>query len=570
MRYAPPIPALQPYEELFKLNAEYPPKGKFYTMPTHVPEYTLGWSAIAWMADNLTQPNGKLAGQPFKPTASQVWFALHFYSLDPENLRFHYAGACLRRSKGYGKSPWAAALSLLELLGPVVPLRIDDRVPGKVVGVPRSMPVISVLATAQSQTENTLRMVRGFSNKNTALAKKYGLEAGKTYVETQNGGKLKSLASSVGSAEGEETSFAVLDETEHWLPAQNGPELAATVRRNLSKTGARYVETSNAWQPGQGSVAEDSYNDWVDAMTEHGRSNILYDAISAPPNSYMVDELPDDAPEGSMGVTDVLKFLYADSPWVSIESIKQDISRTSTAAHEASRFYFNHPMVADDAWISRDEWMPRANKARVIQSDEPIVMFFDGSKSNDHTALVGMTLDETPHIFKLGHWRPDPATNVIDVGKVDYGILKALENYNVVGFWGDVREWESFVYSSWPEKAMAGIRKELWANPSGRVPAPVAWDMRTHTNEFAAAVEALKTAVLEGNMTHDGDAALMDHVTNAKAYEIRGRVSIRKESPKSSRKIDLAVCAAGCMALYIRATAPRETKVDNTPFRVFL
>lgn len=565
----PPIQEYAPYREWFEENAKRPAKAKFFTMPTEYPEYTLGWQVAAWMMDNLVQPNGPREGQPFQPSHAQLWFLLHFYAIDPADMSFNYRGAAMRKSKGTGKSPWAAALALAELLGPVRPHKLEPAVPGGVIGKPLRAPVVSVLATARSQTENTLRMIRLFAGKNSRLAEKYGLEVGKTYIETPAGGKLNSVASSVGSAEGEETSFAVLDETEHWLPNVKGPELAATVKRNLNKTASRYIETCNAWSPGEGSVAEATYNDWLEADMLEKRKGILYDSISTPPGTVMHD----DPQPGQVGLTDALKFVYSGSPWVgknALAAIIDDIHKPSTKVSEASRFYLNHPMASEDQWITPEEWHGCAEPARFVTPEEPVVLFFDGSKSNDHTGLVGMTLDN-PHIFKVGHWKPSEVDGVIDVHAVDSAILRAKERYNVVGFWADVREWESYVHQAWPEIYIDSLRKELWANPSGRVPAPVAWDMRTHTNEFAAAVEAMKTAVLDKAITHDGDAALLDHVTNAKAYEVRGRVSIRKESPKSSRKIDLAVCAAGAYALYLRATAPRDgDKVDETPFAFYV
>jgi hypothetical protein len=48
----------------------------------------------------------------------------------------------------------------------------------------------------------------------------------------------------------------VQDETHCWLEANGGWRLAETQRRNLSGTGGRAIETTNAWDPSEQSVAQ--------------------------------------------------------------------------------------------------------------------------------------------------------------------------------------------------------------------------------------------------------------------------------------------------------------------------
>src|SRR5690606_11088432 len=121
-----------------------------------------------------------------------------------------------------------------------------------------------VAATSEKQTANTMRMVRAMANKRTPLARKYRLDVGKTYVETPDGGRLEQITSSATAAEGAEVTFAVADETEHWTPSNGGRDLAETLDQNLGKTGSRLMETCNAWLPGVESVAEKTFDGWVD------------------------------------------------------------------------------------------------------------------------------------------------------------------------------------------------------------------------------------------------------------------------------------------------------------------
>ena len=86
--------------------------------------------------------------------------------------------------------------------------------------------------------------------------------------------------------------YCVLDESEHMRPANGGIDLARTISRNLAKTGSRGLETCNAWEPGAGSVAEETFDAWV--AQEEGRTRggarILYDARVAPPDTDLMDD----------------------------------------------------------------------------------------------------------------------------------------------------------------------------------------------------------------------------------------------------------------------------------------
>ena len=90
--------------------------------------------------------------------------------------------------------------------------------------------------------------------KNSKVVRDYKLDPGKTVIYTPDGGQLEIITSSAASAEGALITFCVEDETEHWKPSNGGIELAEVIDRNLAKTSNRPVETSNAWEPGAGSV----------------------------------------------------------------------------------------------------------------------------------------------------------------------------------------------------------------------------------------------------------------------------------------------------------------------------
>lgn len=450
-------------------------------------------------------------------------------------------------------SPFAAALCLFELLGPCRFDGFDRHEPFGVRAKPMSMPLVQIVATSESQTANTIRMVRAFCQKKGPLARKYDLEVAKTFIETPGGGKLQQMTSSAHSMEGGEVSFVVGDELEHWLPAQGGPAMLETIQQNAAKMGGRFMGTCNAWVPGEQSSAEAIFEAWCDQEDglTRGKTKVLYDARIAPPNTVLTDE-PE---EGQVGLTEALEYVYEDCPWVNLESIKEQIWSPEYPESRSIRFFLNRPNAAEASWITLEEWTQLRKPDRKVEPGERIVMFFDGSKSNDHTALVGCCMEDG-HIFKIGHWKPEKPLGVVNVAAVDAGVRKAFDTYNVVAFWADVREWESFTRTAWPEDF--GDRLIVPAVRGGMSASPIAWDMRSHAYQFAEAAETAFTEIQQQTFTHDGDSALGEHVSNCRVNEFKGRWSVKKESPKSSKKIDLAVCMIGARMLYRHVKNSKE------------
>jgi hypothetical protein len=534
------------------------------TLPEGKPDLTLGWGVIAHASRLLVQPNGPRAGKLWAPTTGQARFLLWWYAVDADG-RWLFNHGVRRLAKGSGKSPFAAVMALMELVGPVRLADFDPKVDGGCVGKPVDMPLVQIAATAESQTANTMRMVRAMAQKRSRVVVEYGIDVGKTIFYTPTGGQLEVITSSASAAEGAEVTFAVEDETEHWTPTTGGQDLAQTLDRNLAKSGSRGVETANAWEPGAGSVAETSFDAWV-AQQEgrtRGGARMLYDARIAPADTDLRSET---------AVHKALEFVYDDCFWIDEDGRKILADRIwdlRTPEDVSRRFYFNQPTASDGAWVTPMQWAALADAAKVVADGEQVALFFDGSKSRDATALVGCRIEDG-HIFTLGVWEPDPKhtdTDTVPVEAVDFAVRKACERYDVAGFFADVREWESFAKVSWPNDLAESLL--VHAVAAGTDPQPIAWDMRSHWYEFGTACELTRGEVLDASFTHDGDSRLARHVANARIHEAKGVVGIRKESPASSKKIDAAVCMVGARMVRRRvlAAAPKKVRTGRSYIR---
>lgn len=550
------------------------------TLPEGRPDLTLGWGVIAHASRLLIQPNGPRAGKLWQPTTSQARWLLWWYAVD-EDGRWLFHHGVRRLVKGAGKSPSVAVMALEELVGPVRLRDFDPKVPGGCVGKPVDMPLVQIAATAESQTANTMRMVRAMAQKRSRIAREYGIDVGKTIFYTPSGGQLEVITSSASAAEGAEVTFAVEDETEHWTSTSGGQELASTIDRNLGKSGSRAVETANAWEPSEGSVAESTYDAWL-AQQEgrtRGQDRILYDARIAPAD---VDLYPMPDERGVIddsSLTKALEFVYDDCFWVDISGIRDRIWNGRTTEDAARRYYLNQPTAADGAWVTPMEWAALADPTKVVADGERIALFFDGSKSRDATALIGCRVEDG-HVFTIDVWEPDPShsdKDTVPVEAVDFTVRRACEKYDVAGFFADVREWESFAKVSWPTDLSDGL--VVHAVDAGRDPQPIAWDMRSHWWDFASACELTRGEIKESAeratkgepplFTHDGDSRLARHVANARTHESRGVVGIRKETPSSPKKIDAAVCFVGARMVRRRvlAAAPKKVRTNQAYIR---
>lgn len=529
---------------------------------------TLGNEAMWWAETWLVQPNGPRAGKPFCFTPRQARFLMWWYAIDDDgNWLFHHG--VRRLAKGSGKSPFAAALGLIEFCAPVRVHDIDHR--SRIVsGRPVDMPLVQVVATAESQTANTMRMIRAFASKKSRVVREFELDPGKTRYYKLPEGTLEQITSSYTAAEGAESTCVIADETEHWKRSNGGVELASTLADNLAKSGSRMLETANSWVPETGAVAEDSYDAWV--MQEEGRtrgeSRILYDAVIAHPDTVLSDP-------GSLELA--LRKVYEDCPWVDIRAITQRIWDPRSDPNDSRRKYLNQPTAASDSWLAPHDWDMCADLSRVVADGDQVAFAADLSKSQDATALVGCRIDDG-FMFTFDVWEPPDGPDAdeweVPRTQLDVAVARAFERFDVVAFYAEPGPLLSYV-DKWGEQygetvcVKADIRN------------PVRFDMRSSSGgrqtaalkRFTIAAEAFHAAVLAGDLAHDGDSRTSRHIYNAKNRPNNYGIGIGKEHRQSSRKVDAAVTAVIARLArgdYIALPESRKRKRRRTGEAVFV
>jgi phage terminase large subunit-like protein len=155
-------------------------------------------------------------------------------------------------------------------------------------------------------------------------------------------------------------------------------------------------------------------------------------------------------------------------------------------------------------------------------------------------------------------WDPAKFGGEVPREDVDATVRSCFERYDVVAFRADVKEFEAYI-DQWSRE----FKKKLKVNASPN--SPVAFDMRGQQKRFAFDCERLEDAVLEREVSHDGNPVLRQHVLNAKRHPTTyDAISIRKATKDSSKKIDAAVCAVlayGARQDYLMSKKVRSGRV---------
>jgi hypothetical protein len=224
---------------------------------------TLGWTALDWIEDMLATPDTGLGDyEPLIFTREQAEFTLRLYRLDPRTGRRVIHRAVLSRPRGWGKSPMLAALAAWEALGE--PVFDGWDADGQPVGKPWvavRTPLVQIGSVSEDATKQSWEPLLEMLRDGPVIDEYPGLEPLDTVVNLPKGWIYPTTASH-RTIRGKRAVFAVMDQTESWLPSNRGVIRAQTMRANATKLGGCTVESPNAFIPGENSVAEESFGTW--------------------------------------------------------------------------------------------------------------------------------------------------------------------------------------------------------------------------------------------------------------------------------------------------------------------
>lgn len=502
------------------------------------------------MSEFLAAPD-RAEFEPFVPTIEQLEFLYRLYEVDVVSGRRKIHRGVLSRPRGWGKSPFLAAIGLAEALGDVVPDGWDSS--GQPVGAPWARfrtPLVLVTAVAEEQTANTwtplLEMAR-----NGSLVDEYGIDPMDTFVALRSG-RIETRTSSARSVKGARAVCALMDQTEEWVAGNGGVRFAQTLRNNATKIGGFTIESPNAFTPGEESVAEQSAKFWLAIQEGKAKSDsILVDHREAPGDTDVADM--DSLVAG-------LRVAYGDASdhpggcvlheppclpgWAPIGRIAADFWDLSNDPQVMRADFLNQITHAADAWLSQPELRAILPKVPVtVGRDEPVTLGFDGSRGRakskpDATALVGCRVRDG-HLFRLGVWeQPEGAAGKdwrVPELEVEQAVVQAFRDYNVVGFFADPAMWDGHV-AGWEAKYARRLKVHVTRDK------PIAFNTRS-ISKVVAGFESLHAAIVNLEITYDGSFDLTRHFLNARRQKVRSGEVLRKPNNDYMAKIDAAYAA---------------------------
>jgi hypothetical protein len=505
---------------------------------------TLGWGVLDWCSTYLGQPDGENKGDRWKFTREQALFILRWYAVNENGGFIFNRRAVLERPKGWGKSPLLAAMCCAELLGPVRFSHWGDD--GEPVGKPVASPLIQIAAISDDQADNTYSLVMEMLLEGDAY-RAYGFDKMAdgillSRVRAPNGGLIKKVTASPRGREGQRVTFVVCDETHLWVPAEKGPELYDALRRNAVKMKNRIVETTNAPVPGEGSVAEQSYNSVVSLAAEcdtYEDVGILLDT-----RQVVVDDI-----YNREKAFPALKFVYGDAHWIDLESIWADITDPSTREHVARRFYFNQKVEGFSTWINQAQLQATFDPNLKLLPNQKFAIGFSGNIARS-AALVACRLEDGA-LFLLGLWeRPDrddtPDDWEVPFVEVDTRVRKMLSTDDCWKLVVNPENWQE-VAGRWSGDFEDKV-ESFW--------------LTKNKSKAANAVEQFETAVKARRVSWI-DPDLSRHILNTHTLETPQGILIRQETPSSKRYITAAQAAV--LALEAAKLSIEEGALSEEP-----
>jgi hypothetical protein len=514
---------------------------------------SLGYTMLDWYEEYACHGPGDVQGEPLDFDDELRDFIIACYRLDPITGRRLYREAILSEPKGRAKSETAGVAVVGEALGPVRFDGWDAR--GQPVGRPVRSPLIKCLATEESQAGNTFENAAFILGEwgPDAHPDIYGGIGGvrryqsATAVYLPGGGEVRASTSGSASKDGGKETFIVPDESHLYVL----PELRtmyATVMRNLGKRKLAEpwaLQTTTAYKPGENSIAEQKLTAWrkgeldPSVYVHHREAPGRVDIYDRDRTLRQIREVYGAAMDPVSG-------------WMEAERVYQDMLDPTICRDEAeaARYYLNRALAGSDAWIATAVH-DRQTRPRLVDPDEPIAIGFDGSINEDSTVLRGCCMLDG-YRFTLGIWEKDgvigwevPRREVLDTFR---GVFT---DFRVVRAYCDPHEWRTDI-----DKLAEEFGEDVV------IPWPTSRD-----TAMAAALDRLHTDLTTGVTFHDADKRVSRHYGNAYAWKKNGHRLVRKDTPKSSRKIDSVVGDA--LAYEARADALAAGWVEETGPSIF-
>lgn len=471
-----------------------------------------------WITRHCIVPDGADRGAPFVLADWQLEFFAHHYQVRPKAEPGQHATAfAIRRSQivmpqKAGKAPLTAAQVCLEGVGPALfagwARRRDayecaahgcacgwryEYLLGEPMGKPWPSPLIQITAFSEDQTDNIYDALRPMIE--LGPLRRTIPKTGEDFIRLPNYGRIDAVTSNARSRLGQRVTFAAQDETGIWTAASGMVKVAETQRRGLAGMGGRAVETTNAWDPSENSVAQ---------RTAEAGSADIYRLHPLPPANLSYGNRRERAK--------IHRHVYRGSPWVDLDAIEAEAAElVKVDPAQAERFFGNRPTAGSGAAFDIETWRSLIDVEHVVTDGSVVTIGVAGGRFDEPLAIVATDVlgayQWVLDVIEAPANAPDDYQH--DFTTIDGVMSEAFERFDV---------WRAYVSPQQIEDWL-----DTWRGRWGEKRVLPWYVNRPKAGAYA--VRAFTTAMNAGELHHDGDGDLVRHIGNA----VKRRTSVRDE-----------------------------------------
>ena len=485
---------------------------------------TLGDIGDAWITQHCRVPDRFERGKPFVQADWQFWCTANHYRVRPEAewnesqpllaQAFTFRRSQIIGPQKLGKGPWSAGVVALEAAGPVIFggwAGKDDGyactdfgcgcgweyeyLPGEPMGIRHPSPLIQVTAVSQDQAKNVFRPLRAMIQlgplSDLLLVRGEHIKILGKFDDPELD-RIDMVTSSGSSRLGNPISFALQDESGKATKQNKMVEVYETQRRGAAGMGGRTMETSNAYDPAENSVAQRTHTSPSTDIFRYWRR----------------------APEGLVYTNKrerklIHKHVYFGSPWVNLQDIEGEAAElVAVDPAQAERFFGNRDVAGAGVWLKQGKFEAKATPGLVIAKRTKVGLGFDGSDNEDWTGIRLSTLDFHHFTPTYGDddrktlWRPTGDPQRIERAEVRAAFHHIMNEFDVIRAYLDPHMWETEI------DGLAGQYGEKVFVKWPTFSIPRMWPAleRYRTDLYAPKGEGI---------SHDGDPEVVEHAKHA-------------------------------------------------------
>lgn len=333
---------------------------------------TLGDLQDGWIEQHCRVPDLFDRGKPFRQYDWQFWCAANHYRIREDakwipdrpllNQAFVNRRSQIVGPQKSGKGPWSAAITAVEAVGPALfggwakageVYDCEDSgcscgwtfdyEAGEPKGIRHPSPLIQLTATSQEQVDNIYRPLCSMIHLGPL---KHLMKVRENFIrivgdsDDPDMDRIDAVTSSALARLGNPISFAFQDESGLYTKQNKMRRIAETQRRGAAGMGGRTIETTNAWDPGENSVAQTTFE---------SNAKDVFKYFRQPPANLSF--------KNKRERRKILEYVYAGSKHVDLNSIEAEaVELMPLDPNQAERFFGGRLVQGLGSWLPPDLW----------------------------------------------------------------------------------------------------------------------------------------------------------------------------------------------------------------------